>query len=304
MKVFITGGTGIVGNILVDELLKKNHEVTVLTRNISNVKNKWKATVNLVEGNPNKIESWTNEVNGHDGIINLAGANIFDKRWTKNRKKELIKSRVDVGLNLIHAINQAQNKPKVIVSVSGVDYYPSDGSDYSYNEDDTNSDSFIGSLAKQWENSVLNNNLPNLRTIVYRMGVAFSKTNKTAEKMFIPHKFFVGGWVGSGKQWYSWLHVADFVNLLLWGLENDNINGIYNGVSPEPMQMKEIAKIGGKILGRWTWTFIPGFILHIVLGERAKLLLDGRKVSCSKIQKTGFQFKYPSIHSTLEDILS
>ncbi|MHA2249555.1 MAG: TIGR01777 family oxidoreductase [Candidatus Kariarchaeaceae archaeon] len=301
MNIFVTGGTGLIGNELIHELLQKGYAVTVLTRNAQSVKNAWKKQVKLVEADSVIPGRWMEEINLHEGIVNLAGENIFTKRWTSKRKKQLLDSRVKTTTNLVKAVKNAKTPPKFFISASGADYYPS-SSEIEYTEEFKGDSSFLSLLCEEWEKPV--HELVETRYIIFRFGVSFSKTGKSAERMFFPHKLFLGGYIGSGKQWMSWIHIEDFTGLIVWAIEEPIESGIYNAAAPDPLPSKTIAKLGGKILGRPTWTWVPGFVLKLILGERATMLLEGRKISPRKVIQQGYEFKFPSLEEALEDVLA
>ncbi|OLS23073.1 MAG: Epimerase family protein [Candidatus Heimdallarchaeota archaeon LC_2] len=306
MKILVTGGTGLIGSHLIPSLVTRGHEVSVLTRNENKAQKKFAEKINFILGNPTKQGSWVNELASMDVIINLVGANILKKRWSKKRKIELYDSRILSKNNILDAlknhISNDSSKKYLLISPSGVDYYPQ-SEIKEFVENDPVADNFIGKLCKDWEpnNGDLSNS--NIRIVVFRLGVVFTSSGKGAEMMFLPHKFFIGSWLGNGKQHFSFIHIDDLVGAIIWALDNKEIHGTFNLVSPETLSLKETTKIGGKIMKRWTWLFLPGFILRIILGKRADLLLKGRKVSGKKIQDAGYTFLYPTIESALTDIL-
>ncbi len=306
MKIFVTGGTGLIGGHLIPNLLKNNHEVFILTRNKKKAQKKLGDKINTVVGNPTEQGTWMDNLGEMDVIINLVGANILRKRWSKKRKEELYNSRIISKNNVLdalrkHSTSNPENKI-IFISPSGVDFYPVSETG-ELNETDPVADNFIGTLCKDWEPNNEDLKGLNVRIIVFRIGVVFTKTGRGAELMFLPHKFFVGSWLGNGKQHFSFIHIDDLVGSIIWALENEEVQGTFNLVCPETFSLKETAKVGGKIMGRWTWLFMPGFFLRIILGKRADLLLKGRKVSSKKIQDAGYTFLYPTVESTLIDIL-
>ncbi len=301
MKILITGGTGLIGNYLVAKLIDMEYSVSVITRNRERVMNDWINQVKLIEADPIIPGIWMDEINGQDVIINLAGENIFAKRWTSKQKARLIASRVETTKNLVRGINKAHEKPKLIINASGSDFYPSHP-DLIFKEHDNQGEGFLSHLTQIWEKPL--GDLDQIRTVIFRFGMVFSKTGKGAERMFTPHKLLLGGKIGSGNQWYSWIHIEDVTGTIIWSIINSNIQGIFNGVAPQPMKMNEISKVGGQILNKPTWTWLPGFILKIILGERAVMLLEGRNVSSEKLIEQGYEFKYPTIKEALEDILA
>lgn len=306
MKVFITGGTGLIGRHLIPELIDKKHDVYVLSRNQEKAQKKLGDKVTVIAGNPTESGPWMDELANMDAVVNLVGENILRKRWTRKQKIKLLESRVESKNNIFKALDGHMltnpNKKYTLISPSGVDYYPSSKT-REFTELDPPADNFIGDLCKNWEPNIKHLELTNIRTVVYRIGVVFTRTGRGAELMFLPHKFFVGSWLGNGKQHFSFIHIEDLVGSIIWAIENDEVKGVFNAVCPETASLKETAKIGGKIMGRWTWLFLPGFVLRILLGKRADLILKGRKVSSNKIQEAGYKFLYPTIEDTLIDIL-
>lgn len=306
MKVFITGGTGLIGRHLIPKLIDKKYDVYVLSRNQEKAQKKLGDKVTVIVGNPTEGGSWIDELANMDVVINLVGENILRKRWTRKQKIKLIESRVESKNNILNALKKQvssnPNKLFTLITPSGVDYYPPSKTE-EFTEMDPPAKNFIGDLCKKWEPNFEELEGSNIRTVVYRIGVVFTRTGKGAELMFLPHKFFVGSWLGNGKQHFSFIHVDDLVGTIIWAIENDKIEGVFNAVSPETSSLKETTKIGGKIMGRWTWLFLPGFVLRVFLGKRSDLLLKGRKVSSKKIQEAGYKFLYPTIEETLTDIL-
>ncbi len=292
MKVLITGGSGLIGSYLIPELLSHNHHVTIISRSGKIING-----VETIHADPTIEGDWMDKIDC-DVIINLAGENIFARRWSDKQKKRLIDSRVETTKNMVKLINSSNSQSPLLVSISGSDYYPYGDATIDYKEENSSGDSFLAKLCIEWESPI---DACKARSVIFRLGVVFSHTGKTAVQMFLTHKFFIGGWIGSGKQIYSWIHIHDVVSAIMFAINND-IDGVYNLASPDSMEMKKLAKIGGKLLGRWTWTFVPGFILKLLLGERADMLTRGRKLSPEKIISSGFIFKYNDAENALHEI--
>tara|TARA_B100000287_G_scaffold192811_1_gene182002 strand:- start:321 stop:1241 length:921 start_codon:yes stop_codon:yes gene_type:complete len=304
MNILITGGTGSVGKILVPMLLEKNYKLTLTTRNRQKAVSKnseWADKVKFIETEYKMNGDWLKQVELNDIIINMVGANVFSRRWTMKRKNILIDSRVEPTQMLIDTIKQVEKKPSLFIQISGSEYPNS--SKKEFYESDRLSDKFLGELMRKWENPSIKLKNKDVRTIVFRMGPVLGYDWKNIERMFIPHKLFIGGKVGNGRQIYPWVHVKDFANIILWGIENEKVKGIINGVAPDKKSMIELAKIGGHILKRKTWTWAPGFGLRLVLGERADTILNGRAVNSNKLLEYGYKFLYPNAGLALIDIL-
>lgn len=296
MKIAITGGTGLVGSYLIPILLEKGHEIIVISRGGKNIDN-----VEILEADPSVAGDWQDRLKDVDAVVNLAGENIFAKKWTSRQKEKLIDSRVNTTKNLVAALNKSETVKTVMISISGADYYPSNMGEKIFTETDKPGTSFLSELCINWEEPV-NSLETNVRSVIFRLGVVFSHTNKGAEKMFLPHKMHFGGIIGSGKQIYSWIHIDDIVSLIVGAVENEKFEGVYNAVSPDPLPLSDLTRIGGDILGRRTWTWVPGIMLRIVLGERADMLLKGKAISSKKLEDIGYDFKFISAKNALLDI--
>jgi uncharacterized protein (TIGR01777 family) len=300
-KVLVIGATGFVGNQLIPHLIEKKYEVSILTRSRGKMNHTWKDSVNIIEADASIPGDWMDIIPQHQIIVNLAGENIFAKRWTSKRKQKLTQSRVAITQNIASAINTASEQLQSVISVSGTDYYPSDNTQI-FEETDKPGSSFLAKLCQQWEQPLLSLE-GNNRFVILRFGASLSTSGKGAERMFKPLKFFIGGTIGNGKQWINWIHIDDFVGILLWVIENEQVSGVFNAVAPESMRMKNMLQIAGKIIKRPVWTRVPAFILKIILGERAEIILKGRQVSSTKLVSQGYNFKFSTVTAALEDIL-
>lgn len=296
MKIAITGGTGLIGSYLIPKLLERDHEILVISRGGKSIEN-----VEILKADPSLTGDWQDQLKDVHAMVNLAGENIFAKRWTSKQKEKLIDSRVNTTKNLVSALNSSGTANPVMISISGADYYPSNKGEKTYTESDHPGTSFLSELCINWEEPV-NSLEDKVRSVIFRLGVVFSHTNKGAEKMFLPHKMHFGGIIGSGKQIYSWIHIDDIVSLIVDAVENEKFKGTYNAVSPDPLSLGELTRIGGNILGRRTWTWVPGIMLKIVLGERADMLLKGKAISSKKLEDLGYEFKFSTAESALLDI--
>lgn len=296
MKIAITGGTGMVGSYLIPLLQEENHEISVISRSKTQMEG-----CTLIQADPTKAGEWMDQLSEIDVIINLAGENIFRKRWTSKQKERLINSRVLTTINAVQSINKSKSDSPVIISISGSDYYPNNENNHKFKEDDEPGNSFLSMLCEKWEKPLEECN-PRVRKIVFRMGVILSHTGKGAERMFFTHKFHIGGWIGNGKQIYSWIHINDVVNAISYVLKNE-VTGTFNLIANN-QTMRSLVKIGGRLMGRWTWTFVPSFLLKIILGERAEMLIGGRALSNVKLIDSGFSFTYTNAEDALKEIFA
>lgn len=301
MKIFITGGTGFVGTYLVKQLIANGHNVTILTDPILdkgfdlNIDG-----VDYIEGNPTIKGEWQNSVPKHDVIINLAGASIFT-RWTKERKEIIQSSRINTTGNLVEALPE-NSKHITLISTSAVGYYG-----FTENEKLTESspagDDFLAQTSYKWEQEALRAKNKAARVIITRFGIVLGK-NGGALGMMIPlFKYFIGGPLGSGRQWFSWIHIQDLAAAFLFLIEKNDLSGSFNFCSPNPVKNKELARAIGEILHRPLFFPAPGFVIKILLGEFGSVLLKGQRVVPEKLLANGFHFNYPEIKNALKDII-
>ncbi len=300
MKVLITGATGLIGTELMAYLLSKNYTVHFLSTNKNKLVEK-----NNCKGfywNPSKDEIDNKAFEDVEVIIHLAGATI-SKRWTNKYKKEILESRISSAKILYNALKSNKHNVKHFISASGTACYKQTF-DYSVSEDDKEySEGFLSDVVKEWEKCAdLFQNL-NIRVTKVRTGVVFSKNNGALTEIVKPIKLGFGAVIGSGNQVMSWIHLHDLVRLYTFVIEN-NIDGVINAVSPEPVTNKKITHAIAKSLNKKIWLpAIPEFVFKVLLGEMSSLLLNSNYVDSSKIINQGFTFQFPDINSALEDLL-
>jgi len=288
-SILITGGTGLVGSNLCNLLKSKGHNVLILSRS------KTKKT-NVFHWDIEKKHIDNEAIINADYIIHLAGAGIADKRWTKSRKKQLIASRVDSTNLLFEKVKELNPNLKGFISASGIGFYGAITSKKIFQENDAPNNDFLSKICILWEKEVSKFNSLNIRTVVLRTGVVFSKEGGALEKIIKPIKLGAGASLGSGKQYMPWIAMEDLCNMYVSAIENIEIKGIYNAVAPEHITNEELTKSIAKTLKKPLWLpNIPSFFLKIILGELAVILLEGSRVSSEKIKKTGFNFLFPTI---------
>ncbi|GGK44258.1 MULTISPECIES: TIGR01777 family oxidoreductase [Flavobacteriaceae] len=288
-SILVTGGTGLIGSNLCDLLKSKGHNVSILSR--SKIK---KTTVFHWDIEKRHIDN--KAIINTDYIIHLAGAGIADKRWTKSRKKELIASRVNSTNLLFEKVKELNPDLKGFISSSGVGYYGAITSEKIFQENDTPNNDFLSKICILWEKEVNKFNSLNIRTVILRTGVVFSKEGGALEKIIKPIKLGVGAALGSGKQYIPWIAMEDLCNMYVSAIENAELNGVYNAVAPEHITNQGLTKSIAKTLKKSLWLpNVPSFVLKIALGELAVILLQGSRVSSEKIKKTGFNFIFPTI---------
>lgn len=295
--ILITGATGLIGKHLVNAFSKRGDEIIILTQNISNSQ---KQFPNIKAVDWNDYLSLSSEK--IDAIINLAGTNLGAKRWNDNFKKELCDSRIQSTKKIVELISRMELKPKVLINSSGVDYYGDTG-DKDIDEDSPAADNFIAKLVSDWEAEAFNAKKYGVRVVSLRTGFVIAKDSKAFARMIKPYKFFVGGPIGRGNQYLSWIDIDDLTEIYLFCLDN-NIEGAVNGASPNPVRNREFSKMIGKILHRPALFRVPEFALKIITGEVACLILDGRKALPKKLLSNGFKFEYENPYDSLRKNLS
>jgi uncharacterized protein len=298
MKIFLTGGTGFVGKGLTKELVRSGHEVTLLTRSLRKFGSKPPA-VSLIEGDPTQKGEWQKSVGGHDIVINLAGASIFT-RWTKERKQNLRESRILTTRNIVDAL--AGGTTKTFFSTSAIGYYGFH-EDEELNEASLPGGDFLAQLALDWEKEALGAQDLGIRVVLTRFGIALGEDGGALGQMIPMFKKYIGGPLGSGRQWFSWIHLEDLVQAFLFLVDHSEISGPVNFTAPNPVRNKELAAALGKILKRPAFMPAPGFLLRWVLGEFGSILLKGQKVLPQKLLQSGFRFRYPTIDKALRSIV-
>ena len=301
MKVMIAGATGFIGKELIKKLNKKGHEIAVLTRNSETAKFHIPVHCELIDWDP-KIKSLSpGALKGVDAVINLAGEGIADGRWSPKRKRELMESRVLSTRRLVEAMTYMDEKPRVFLSASAIGFY-GDRAEELLHETGSKGQGFLSDICQRWEDEALRANQLGIRTAAYRIGMVLGHDGGALDKILPPFKFGVGGNLGNGSQWMSWVHIKDLADMMVYAIENSNVKGIHNAVSPNPVTNGEFTKTLGKVLKRPTLFPVPKMVLKMALGELSELLLGSQKVSSKKINEAGFEFKYPELETALEEV--
>lgn len=299
-NVLITGGTGLVGKQLVKQLKQKGYGVRVLSRSRA----KTESNADYFYWNPQIDEIDLKALKSVDHIIHLAGAGILDKRWTPRRKQLLLDSRVETGQFLLKKIRENQVKLKSFISASGVGYYGAITSDRIFNETDDPSDDFVAEVCKQWEESADAFSEYSFRTVKLRIGVVLSTEGGALPSLIKPITLGLGAPIGSGKQYIPWIHIHDLCDIFIKGLEDDQMNGVYNAVAPEHQTNASLTKTISRTIGRSLWLpNVPAMIIQLIMGERACLILKGSRVSSNKIEHAGFEYKFRDLEKALKNLL-
>jgi len=297
MHILITGGTGLIGRHLCKALLAEGYQLTVLSRHPETVAVKCGAAVQTMSS----LNEWQPD-RTFDVVINLAGEPIVDAYWSVRRKQVLRDSRIALTEKLVQCIAAAKQKPTVLLSGSAIGYYGNRG-DAELDEFASAGSDFAASLCKDWEEVALAAEKHGVRVCLLRTGLVLSKNGGLLERMLLPFKLGLGTRLGHGKQWMSWIHIEDYVALLLRLLHNGQLHGSFNMTAPKPVTNAEFTLILARSLRRPAFLAAPGLVLKLAMGERAALLLEGQRVLPAKLAATGEQFKYPNLDGALDDLL-
>ncbi len=302
MRVIITGGSGSLGRQLVEALLNspKRYEVVILSRNPKRVTG-FPDEVRIEKWDAKSAADWGELAEGAYAIINLAGENIGEGRWTAAKKERVMQSRLDAGNAVVEAIRAAAVKPKVLVQASAVGFYGNRG-DEVLTESSSAGNNFLADVCVAWENVV--KAAENFTRVIYlRTGVVLTTNSGALPKLMMPMNLFAGGPLGNGKQWFPWIHIDDEIGLIVHLMEHETASGIYNLVAPEAEQNKTFVKKLGTVMNRPAFAPAPAIALKLILGEMSALVLDSQRVVSERIVDTGYQFTYPDTRRALQDII-
>ncbi|SHF18709.1 TIGR01777 family oxidoreductase [Desulforamulus putei] len=299
MNVLITGGTGFVGTTLVKQLMQQNHRVIIGLRRDKQIRGNISYTKIPAAG-----ELFSEEIIGRaDAVINLAGHNIAAGRWTAEVKNLILNSRVQLTRQLVKSIerNRAANQPypKVLLNASAVGYYGQHPS-ATFDEESPNGEGFLAGVCRAWEQEARQAEDLGVRVARFRFGIVLGPGGGVLERIKMPYRFGMGGYIGDGKQWVSWIHIEDLVHVLILALTDERFRGAFNLCSPRPVTMAELDRHLARALGKTSWTRLPGFVARTLLGEMAdELLLNGQRVVPKRLIEMQVPFKYPDIASAL-----
>lgn len=300
--ILITGGTGLVGTALTELLLQKGYKVVILSRKKrkSNHANLQYAFWDTEEG---IIEEGI--ISSADYIVHLAGENVAEKRWTKKRKEEILTSRIQPGKCIVKALSKTPNNVKAVISASAIGWYGPDSNNGSFVETDPHYNDFLGETCFQWENSMSGINEMGIRLVTLRLGIVLSEKGGALKEFMKPLAFGIAACMGQGNQMISWIHLDDLCNMILYAIENQQMKGVYNAVSPNPVSNKTlIGELKKEMKKAFSLSIsIPTWFLKLLLGELSIEILKSTTVSADKILKTGFLFHYPTIKNALKQLV-
>lgn len=304
MKVAIAGATGFVGSRLVERLQSGGHQVLVLTRNPAAVQRLFPQSVSQLETisyTPTESGSWQEAIALCDGVVNLAGEPIGEKRWTQRQKQEILNSRKLGTQKIVEAIALANPKPSVLVNASAIGYYGTSET-ATFDETSPAGNDFLAQVCQEWEAEAQKVQETGTRLVILRFGIVLDNGGAIA-KMITPFKLFAGGPLGSGRQWFSWIHRDDLVNLIIQALTKSNMEGVFNATAPNPVRMSDLSQTLGQVLNRPSWLPVPNIALEALLGEGSMVVLEGQQVLPKRTQAFGFNYQYTDVRQALEAIV-
>jgi uncharacterized protein (TIGR01777 family) len=304
MRVLVTGGTGFIGKKLVGALLGRGYLVTVLTRDVEGARERLDPRARVAGWTPWTQGIWSEEVSGVDAVVHLAGAGIFDEPWTKDRIEVLRWSRVDTTRELSLAIAAAHKRPKVLVSTSAVGIYGMHRDDTLLTEESPTGADVLAEICKAWEKAAAPAVEAGVRVVHPRFGVVLGAEGGALHKMLPAFKLRMGGPLGDGSQWVSWVHWRDVIDAIDLAIGTPTMQGPYNYVAPNPVRMEELAQTIALVMDTHSKMKVPRFMLELVLGkERAEVLLTGQRASSKKLEDAGFAFSYPHVLAAVEELI-
>jgi uncharacterized protein (TIGR01777 family) len=301
MRIIMTGGTGLIGRTLGASLVKDGHEVIALSRNPAGATD-LPSGVGAVAWDARTASGWGHLADGAFAIVNLAGESLASGRWSQGRKHRIRNSRVHAGNAVVEAVRSASRKPTVVIQSSGIGYYGHRG-DEIITEEDHVGDDFLAQICVDWEGATAPIDEMGIRRPVIRSGVVFSPDALAFKRMTLPFKLFVGGRIGSGRQWLAWVHVVDHVRALRFLMDHPDATGPFNVCAPEPVQYAQFARIAGHVMNRPSLMPVPAFALRLLFGEMATVLLEGQRAIPDRLNEFGFEFTYPNLESALRDLI-
>ncbi|MGD2090721.1 MAG: TIGR01777 family oxidoreductase [Candidatus Aminicenantes bacterium] len=301
--IFITGVSGTIGTALSRFFLTKNYRVRGFTRNPATAEKLKGKGIEPVLWDGVSLTGWEKELEGADVVINLSGENIGSGRWTQQKKDKILNSRIDAGKLVTEALSRLDHKPEVYLQASAVGYYGSCG-DEKLAEGSPAGEGFLAEVVRQWEAASDAVEGLGVRRVIGRFGMVLNKNEGTLKRMLLPFRFFVGGPLGPGTQWMSWIHIDDVIQGIDFLISCQDCRGIFNFTTPHPVRNREFARTLGKVLHQPSFLPVPSFVLKILLGEMAEQLpLSSQRVLPKRLKEAGFTFRFQHLAKALKDLL-
>jgi uncharacterized protein (TIGR01777 family) len=301
MRIVITGGSGLIGRAVARDLGEAGYEVVLLTRDTSKV-GPLPPNTRAVQWDGRTAEGWGKLLDADTGILHLAGDPIAEGRWTEEKKKRIRDSRVVTGRAVLDAIRQAKSPPKLLLQGSAVGYYGDPG-DEVLTESHPPGDDFLARVCVEWEASTVEAVSFGVRRPVLRTAIVLSREGGALPKMSLPFRFMAGGPLGSGRQWFPWIHIVDEVGAIRFLIERQDADGPFNLTAPGPLTNRDFSHALGRALSRPSFAPAPGFALRFLLGEMADALLHGQRAVPRRLLDLGYVFRYPEASTALRNLL-
>jgi uncharacterized protein (TIGR01777 family) len=309
MKVVVAGGTGLIGRALINSLAEDGHDIVVLSRRPGQYQSLFPETVSFQPWDAKDVGDWARSIDGAQAVVNLAGESLAGEkflpdRWTDSKKRRVRESRVNAGKAIAGAIEAAGNKPEVLVQSSAVGYYGIHGDEVITETASAGSD-FLANVQVDSEASTADVETLGVRRVITRTGLVLTtEGGPLLPRLMLPFKLFGGGYFGSGKQWWSWIHIVDEARAIRFLIDNDAASGPVNVTSPNPVTNKEFGKALGRAMGRPSFVPVPGFAMRMIVGEASVMILDGQRVVPDKLLELGFIFRFPNVEKALQDLVN
>lgn len=301
MRIIITGGSGLIGKAVAKSFAADGHDVIILTRGVSHQNSD--TSIKFVKWDGKSSQDWLEYADGADAIINLAGENIANGNWSPERKRAILDSRINAAKAVVEAVERSAKKPSVLVQASAVGYYGVSAGDVVMTEEHAPGGDFLADVCVQWERASEPVESIGVRRVVIRTGVILSMDGGALPKILVPFRSFIGGPVGSGRQPFPWIHIADEVAAIKYLVMNKQCSGPYNLAAPQPLSNAQFAHILGKVMHRPSFSPVPALVLRTVLGEMATLLLTGQRAVPDKLTRSGFKFEFSDLEQALTNLL-
>ncbi len=299
----MAGGTGFIGQGLLEELTKKDlgHEVILLSRRKPRGFETHYPSLRLETWDGSDQGGWRKSLEGAGAVINLCGEPVFGSRWTKEKKTRILESRVHPTRALVEALGEVSKRPEVLINASAVGAY-GDAADREIREDHPRGMGFLADVCEAWEEAALGARGVGMRVVLLRIGIVVARGGGVLEKFIPPFRLFVGGPLGGGLQWFPWIHRSDVAGAISFLIENSGIEGPVNCVSPGPVRMVEFCRSLGKVMKRPSWLHVPRFVLKVMMGEMAEMVFMSQRVVPSKLLEAKYPFRYPGLDQALNAV--
>lgn len=303
MTTLIAGATGLIGQRIVEKLIAARHEVVILTRNPSKLSAPGPPPLRFVRWDARTPGEWYRELNQADAVVNLSGESIGGRRWTTAQKDRIRSSRINATKAIVEAIAASPKKPRVLVNASGIDYY-GETRDEEVVESHPGGSGFLADVCRQWETAARVGERFGVRVVLARSAVVLGARAAALKKLILPFRFLLGGPLGTGDQWFPWIHLEDEAEAILFAIDNSALAGPVNLTAPQPLTMRQFCRFLGNALKRPSWISVPPLLLRLALGEMSDMVLMSRRVVPRRLLDAGYRFRFPRLDEALADVLS